>query len=124
MKFLGLRTIVIKVDDIVAAREWYTEVLGTKPYFDEPFYVGFNVAGYELGLQPKERISDVPSSAVTPYWGVEDVESAYQRLLSLGATSVEAPVNVGGPLVVASVSDPWGNVFGIIFNPEFTPDKV
>src|SRR3981081_3371696 len=50
--FLGLRTAIYHVDDIEKAKAWYSEVLGTKPYFDQPFYVGFNVAGYELGLQP------------------------------------------------------------------------
>ncbi len=50
--FLGLRTAIYHVDDIERARDWYSSILGFKPYFDEPFYVGFNVAGYELGLQP------------------------------------------------------------------------
>ena len=51
--FLGLRTAIYWVADIEAAKAWYTKVLGIEPYFDEPFYVGFNVGGYELGLQPE-----------------------------------------------------------------------
>ena len=50
--FLGLRTVVYKVSDLGRAKAWYTKVLGIEPYFDEPFYVGFNVGGYELGLDP------------------------------------------------------------------------
>ena len=50
----GLRTAIYKVGNIIEAKEWYSIVFKTKPYFDEPFYVGFNIAGYELGLQPEE----------------------------------------------------------------------
>jgi lactoylglutathione lyase len=119
MSFQGLRTVCYKVDDIEQAKEWYTKVLGIPPYFDEPFYVGFNVAGYELGLQPKEHDSDVPSSSVVAYWGVEDVQTTYDHLISKGAKPIEKPTNVGGELMVATVMDPWGNAFGIIYNPEF-----
>ncbi len=52
--FLGLRTAIYHVHDIDKAKDWYSSILGFKPYFDEPFYVGYNVAGYELGLQPAE----------------------------------------------------------------------
>ncbi len=115
----GLRTVGYKVADITKAKEWYTAILGITPYFDEPFYVGFNVAGYELGLQPEQTpAADKDAGAVT-YWGVEDVKSAYQALLQAGATSLEEPADVGGDIVVASVKDPWGNAFGIIYNPHF-----
>ncbi|MEI6411000.1 MAG: VOC family protein, partial [Bacteroidota bacterium] len=52
--FLGLRTVIYRVDDLTKATEWYSKAIGYGPYFNEPFYVGFNVAGYELGLQPEE----------------------------------------------------------------------
>ena len=52
--FLGLRTAKYTARDIGAAKAWYTEVLGVSPYFDEPFYVGFNVAGFELGITPDD----------------------------------------------------------------------
>ena len=51
---LGLRTTIYKVDDITKAKAWYTKVFQTTPYFDEPYYVGFNIGGYELGLQAEE----------------------------------------------------------------------
>ena len=51
--FTGLQTVMIHVDDMQKARQWYTDVLGVKPYFDEPFYIGFSVHGYELGIHPE-----------------------------------------------------------------------
>lgn len=120
MKSLGLRTTIYKVSDLNAAKQWYTKAFETAPYFDEPFYVGFDIAGYELGLQPEEGETSVKSDHVITYWGVEEIRSAFENLLELGATEHEAPVNVGGEIVVASVFDPWKNVIGLIYNPEFT----
>jgi lactoylglutathione lyase len=116
--FLGLRTVAYFVSDIDKAKAWYADVFKTQPYFDQPFYVGFDVAGYELGLHPQGEIAEKPESSVV-YWGVEDIETEYARLLKLGATEHEKPQNVGGEIVVASVRDPWGNIIGIIYNPEF-----
>lgn len=121
MKSLGLRTTIYKVTDIEAAKEWYSKAFETLPYFDEPFYVGFNIAGYELGLQP----NDTPSKAegVVSYWGVKNVQTTYKELLELGAEPYEEPTNVGGEILVATVKDPWGNLIGIIYNPEFKLPK-
>lgn len=116
---LGLRTAIYKVSDIQKATTWYTKVFSTSPYFNEPFYVGFNIGGYELGLQPEETPVTVKNESVLVYWGVNNVNEEYQRLLSLGATNHEEPQNVGGEIVVATVKDPWGNILGIIYNPEF-----
>jgi predicted enzyme related to lactoylglutathione lyase len=118
-QFLGLRTTGYKVSDITKAKEWYADVLGIQPYFDEPFYVGFNVGGYELGLQPVETEADKHGSRSTAYWGVNDVQAMYTTLLQKGATAIEEPTEVGGGIIVASVSDPWGNALGIICNPHF-----
>ncbi len=118
-QFLGLRTVVYKVDELKKATEWYSKVFDTSPYFEEPFYVGFNIAGYELGLEPVEKGSiDIGSNEIS-YWGVDDVNKSYQRMLDHGAAPHEEPQNVGGEIVTASVTDPWGNVIGIIYNPEF-----
>jgi len=113
---LGLRTVCYKVGDMSKAREWYSRVFQTEPYFDEPFYIGFNIAGYELGLQPDEATT---GDNVVTYWGVENIDDEYNRFLSLGATEHEAPQNVGGEIMVASVQDPWGNIIGLIYNPHF-----
>jgi predicted enzyme related to lactoylglutathione lyase len=115
---LGLRTVGYHVDDLGAAKQWYMKVLGFPPYFDEPFYVGFNVGGYELGLNPD--LSNVsPGGKTLAYWGVKDITAAHARLLELGAEPHEGVQDVGEGIRVASVRDPWGNLFGIIENPHF-----
>lgn len=113
---LGLRTVIYRVSDIAAAKEWYTKAFSTTPYFNEPFYVGFNIGGYELGLQPDEAVTG--DNTIT-YWGVDNITTEYERFLSLGATAHEAPQNVGGDIMVASVRDPWNNIIGLIYNPDF-----
>ena len=114
----GLRTTIYKVDDINVAKAWYAKAFGVKPYFDEPFYVGFNIAGYELGLLP-EKV-DLPKTAnVLSYWGVEDIIDSYDIMISNGAKELEAPNNVGDNIMVALVKDPWDNVIGLIYNPHF-----
>ncbi|UZR99715.1 VOC family protein [Chondrinema litorale] len=115
----GLRTTIYKVGDIEEAKKWYSEVFETTPYFDEPFYVGFNIKGYELGLQPEEQPVVGKAESVVTYWGVEEIEKEYERLVALGASKHEDPVNVGGEIMTATVKDPWGNLIGIIYNPEF-----
>ena len=107
--FRGLMTVIYHVDDLQKAKEWYSGVLGIKPYFDKPFYVGFNVAGYELGLDPNMRGVSKGSSVVA-YWGVRDAKVAYQRVQELGAKKHSDPQEVGGGIIVATVTDPFGNV--------------
>ena len=118
-QFLGLRTCIYKVPDLAKAKEWYANAFEVEPYFDEPFYVGFNIGGFELGLLPDEHLGIGKSDNVLTYWGVENIGERYDKLISAGATKHEEPNNVGGELEVASVKDPWGNVIGIIYNPYF-----
>jgi predicted enzyme related to lactoylglutathione lyase len=117
--FLGLRTASYRVDDIEKGKAWYSKVLGVEPYFDQPFYVGFNVAGYELGLQPGPGTAEDKADGTAAYWGVADAATAFARLLELGATQHEAVQDVGEGIKVATVRDPFGNLFGIIENPHF-----
>ena len=117
--FLGLRTAIYHVDDINKGKAWYAEVLGAQPYFDEVFYVGFNVGGYELGLHPGASGGGDKADGAVAYWGVTDASSALARLLELGATVHEALQDVGEGIKVATVKDPFGNIFGIIENPNF-----
>lgn len=118
---LGLRTTIYPVNDIAAAKAWYSEVLGQAPYFDEAFYVGFAVGGFELGLIP-DGVSGIAGSQAL--WGVADADTALAHLLSLGATALEAVTEVGGGIRVAAVTDPFGNRFGIIQNPHFDLSAV
>jgi lactoylglutathione lyase len=120
-KIGGLRTAIYQVDDIDAAKQWYARVFETEPYFDEPFYVGFNIDGYELGLQPAEVPSGEKFESVAAYWACSAVSETYSRLIESGAAPHEAPQEVGGGIIVATVKDPWGNVIGLIFNPHFVP---
>lgn len=120
---LGLRTVVYHVDDLGKAKQWYATLLGRGPYFDEPFYVGFNVGGYELGLSPDASKVTKGGSAYA-YWGVKDCAAAHRRLLELGARPHTPVEDVGGGIHVATVTDPWGNIFGVIENPHFKPEAA
>ena len=118
--FSGLQTVMIHVEDMEKAKQWYTEVLGVKPYFDEPnFYIGFRVGGYELGLDPDAASTPGGKGGSVAYWGVADARAAFERLISLGATERSAVQEVGEGIRVATVFDPCGNIFGIIENPHF-----
>ena len=120
---LGLRTAAYPVapEQLDDAKHWYSQAMGVEPYFDEPFYVGFNVGGFELGLLP----GGTPSiHGPQPLWGVEDIHAAYERLLQLGASALEPPKDVGDGILVADVRDPFGNRLGLIQNPHFDPKAV
>lgn len=116
--FQGLRTVIYHVDDLERARNWYSAALGVEPYFDQPFYVGFNVGGYELGLDPDMSGVEKGNNAVA-YWGVNEIEASLKRLVELGARDVSGVQAVGERIRVATVEDPFGNVLGIIENPDF-----
>ena len=118
--FLGLRTAIYHVSDIERGKEWYSKVLGCAPYFDQPFYVGYNVGGYELGLQPDETdVAAARAEGAVAYWGVTDAAAAFQRLIELGATAHEPVQDVGEGIRVGTVKDPFGNILGVIENPNF-----
>ena len=114
----GLRTAAYPAPDLARAKAWYMQALGTAPYFDEPFYVGFNVGGFELGLVPDAPVSRPPAGVVA-LWGVNDVAAECARLRLIGATQHEEPKEVGGGITVGSVLDPFGNILGLIHNPNF-----
>lgn len=115
----GLRTTIYTTTELAKAKEWYARVFETEPYFDEPFYVGFDIEGFELGLVPDDTAAEIKTANVFTYWGVDDIQANFDRLLLMGATENEAPENVGDDIMVATVKDPWGNVLGIIYNPHF-----
>lgn len=111
----GLRTLIHPVEDLDAAKAWWSDFLGFGPYFDEPFYVGFDVAGYELALDPN---GDTARGPVT-YWGVPDAAAAVAALTSAGAAPGDEVTEVGGGIKVATVIEPGGARLGIIENPHF-----
>ena len=121
---LGLRTclVCVRPEQLDAAKAWYASVAGTPPYFDQPFYVGFNVGGFELGLDPNG--GEPGPGGTTVYWGTPDVVAEVKRLVGLGATVAEDVKDVGDGIKVATVTDPFGNRLGVIENPHFDPKAV
>lgn len=110
---LGLRTVVYPVSDMSTAKAFYTTLTGKTPYFDEPYYAGYNLGGYELGLIP-----DAGASVVT-YWGVADIEAAHKELVQRGALPDGEIQDVGDGIRTAHLRDGFGNTIGIIENPHF-----
>jgi predicted enzyme related to lactoylglutathione lyase len=116
----GLATVIYTVPDLARAKAWYATAFQQEPYFDEPFYVGFNVAGYELGLHPDLSEGTPGPGGGVAYWRVGDIEAAVRHFVSTGATIVSAARDVGEGIKVATVADPFGNSIGLIENPHFT----
>ncbi|MFA9216486.1 MAG: VOC family protein [Sphingomonadaceae bacterium] len=117
----GLRTAVYPVADLERAKAWYSEVFGVAPYFDQPFYVGYAVGGFELGLVPDGQPGTAGSRIL---WGADDIEADVARIVALGATLPQPIQDVGEGIRVAELNDPFGNVLGLIFNPLFDPAAV
>ena len=101
--------------DLQAAKSWWTAFLGAPPYFDEPFYVGFNPGGYELGLLPDAD----PAAGALTYWGVDDVSEAVAAAIQAGALEYSPASDVGDGIITAAVSTPSGSIVGFIYNPHF-----
>jgi predicted enzyme related to lactoylglutathione lyase len=115
----GLGTVIYHVTDLERAKQWYATAFQQQPYFDEPFYVGFNIGGYELGLNPDVSTTPPGPGGAVAYWRVADVDAAVRRFAGAGATVVSPPQDVGGDIKVAAVADPFGNVIGLLQNPHF-----
>jgi catechol 2,3-dioxygenase-like lactoylglutathione lyase family enzyme len=116
IQLLGLRTVIYPVADLAAATTWWTRLLGTEPYFDQPFYVGFAVAGYELGLLPDAN----PADGALTYWGVNSVSEAMAAAIAIGAVEHTAATEVGDSIVTGTVLTATGSIVGFIYNPHFT----
>jgi predicted enzyme related to lactoylglutathione lyase len=125
----GLSTVSFFADDVMAAQAWYAELLGIEPYFVRPVqgtpaYVEFRIGDYqhELGIidsrfTPRGRPGKAAGAVI--YWHVDDVRGAYDRLISMGATAYEEPVERGPGFVTASVIDPFGNILGVMYNQHY-----
>ena len=118
--FLGLRTLIYPAPDLEASKASFTKLLGIEPYFDEPFYVGFDVGGYELGLDPG---ADVAKGAIT-FWGVPNADEGYAELLAAGALPDEPVHEVGDGIRLGTVVEPNGAVIGIIEKPKPLPASI
>lgn len=116
----GLYTAIQIVPDLEAGIRWYANAFGIEPYFSAPSYVGFNIRGFELGLMPAVEGTVAGPGGTLAYWGVDDAKEAYTRLLGLGARARNELEDVGEGILIGDLLDPWGNVLGIIENPNFT----
>ncbi|MET0989456.1 MAG: VOC family protein, partial [Glaciihabitans sp.] len=130
----GLSTVTLWADDVSAATDWYTGVLGTEPYFvrpeapESPLYVEFRLGDNhdELGIldrrfAPARASAEIGGAVV--YWHADDARATYQRLLDAGASSYEPPVEREAGFVTASVVDPFGNVLGVMYNPNWVENS-
>jgi predicted enzyme related to lactoylglutathione lyase len=108
----GIKTVLYPVSDVAAAKAVYVALLGGEPQTDGEYYIGFDAAGQHIGLLP----GGGPQGLTSPvaYWHVEDIEAKLAEVTAAGATVKDAVQNVGGRRLVASVTDPDGNVLGLI----------
>ena len=107
----AFKTIVVPVRDAESAKAVYTELLGTPPHTDQPFYIGFNVEGCELGLNPAGF--DQGMTGPVAYVDVDDIAASVAALVEAGATVLQPPTAVGGGVQIALLADADGNKFGL-----------
>src|SRR5690606_41949215 len=100
---LGLRTAIYRVNDISAAKQWYARAFKVQPYFDEPFYVGFDIGGFELGLQAEGGAQEDKPESVVAYWCVEDLHEPYMHFRGTGLELIEELRIVGVGIMMANV---------------------
>src|SRR5919199_4526903 len=111
----GIKTVLHPVSDLATAKAVYTALLGVSPQTDESYYVGFEAEGQQIGLVP----SGGPQGMTSPvaYWHVADIEAKLAEVTAAGATLKETVRDVGGGRLVATVTDPDGNVLGLLQDP-------
>jgi predicted enzyme related to lactoylglutathione lyase len=105
----GIKTVLHPITDLEKAKPVYTALLGVEPMADAPFYVGYEAEGQQIGLVPN---SDMTSPVA--YWHVADIEAKLAEVTAAGGTLKDAPRDVGGGRLVASFTDPDGNVLGLV----------
>ena len=108
----GIKTVLHPVSDLAAAKAVYTALLGVPPQNDESYYVGFEAAGQQIGLVPGGGMT-----SPVAYWHVPDIEAKLAEVTAAGATVKDPPRDVGGGRLVATVTDPDGNVLGLLQDP-------
>jgi predicted enzyme related to lactoylglutathione lyase len=111
----GMQTVIYPVKDLDSAKKVYTALLGSPPAYETPYYVGWNIGGQDIGLDPNGHQHGM--TAPVPYWLVDDINKAIEQLVAAGATVQQPPRDVGGGKQVASVKDADGNVTGLMQNP-------
>ena len=108
----GIKTVLHPVSDLEAAKAVYTALLGVEPQHDAPYYVGYEAAGQHIGLVPGGAQQGMTSPVA--YWHVPDIEAKLAEVTAAGAIVKDPPRDVGGGRLVATVTDPDGNVLGLL----------
>jgi predicted enzyme related to lactoylglutathione lyase len=108
----GIKTVLHPVSDLEAAKKVYTALLGIEPQADSSYYVGYDVAGQHIGLVPNGGPQGMTSPVA--YWHVPDIEAKLAEVTAAGAGVKEAAHDVGGGRLVADITDPDGNVLGLL----------
>jgi len=111
----GIKTVLHPVSDLAKAKPVYAALLGVPPSADAPYYVGFDAAGQHIGLVPNAAAQGMTSPVA--YWQVADIEAKLAEVTAAGATVKEPAHDVGGGRLIATVTDPDGNVLGLIQDP-------
>jgi len=111
----GIKTVLHPVTDVAAAKAVYTALLGVPPQSDASYYVGYEVAGQQIGLVPGGAAQGMTSPVA--YWHVPDIEAKLAEVTAAGATVKEPVRDVGGGRLVATFTDPDGNVLGLLQDP-------
>jgi predicted enzyme related to lactoylglutathione lyase len=109
---ITVKTVLHPVSDLAQAKAVYAALLGVPPTADAPYYVGFDVGGQHIGLVPGGGPQNMTSPVA--YWHVPDIEAKLAEVTAAGATVKDAPRDVGGGRLVATVTDPDGNVLGLL----------
>jgi predicted enzyme related to lactoylglutathione lyase len=111
----GMRTVIYPVKDVARAKVLYTKLLGTEPYVDAPYYVGFRLGDQEIGLDPNGHKRGM--TGPVGYYEVQDIKGTLQLLLDAGAQVQQEVKDVGGGKLIALLKDADGNVFGLMQSP-------
>ena len=119
---ISVRSVVYPVSDLEAAKTWYASLLGSRPYIDGPSYVGFDVSGYELGLDPDTTNPTPDAGGTIVYWTVTSADSVVARAVSLGATMHDPVRDMRTGVRMGAVLDPFGNILGVVEVPD--PDTA
>jgi predicted enzyme related to lactoylglutathione lyase len=132
----GFATISYWVDDMTAAKAWYTELLGVEPYFARPIdgppaYVEYRIGDFQAELGLIDRKYAPPGASTEPggvcmYWHVDDLDKTLEKLYAMGAKAYRPLTDRGAGFVTASVLDPFGNILSVMYNPHYveTVEKV
>ena len=111
----GIKTVLVPVSDVGKSKAMYAALLGTEPTADAAYYVGFDAGGQHIGLVPSGGEQGMTSPVA--YWHVSDIEAKLAEVTAAGGTVKEEPRNVGNGRLVASFTDPDGNVLGLLQEP-------